>query len=84
LHVSSLIHDDIIDNSLTRRGFPSTYIKFGLNDAIFGANYLVGRAGRNLSKLQSIEIYQIFSTIMDNLTSGEYIQARKNKNISNF
>jgi geranylgeranyl pyrophosphate synthase len=49
MHISSLIHDDIIDNSEYRRGQQSVFRKFGVENAIFGANFLVGRTGRKLA-----------------------------------
>ena len=44
LHVASLIHDDIIDNSKTRRGLPSTHSLYGAKSATFSANFYLGRA----------------------------------------
>lgn len=44
LHVASLIHDDILDNSDMRRGLTASHIVFGKRGATFSANYLIGRA----------------------------------------
>lgn len=44
LHVASLVHDDILDASETRRGIPSSHVIFGKHRATFSANYLIGRA----------------------------------------
>lgn len=44
LHVASLVHDDILDASETRRGIPSSHIIYGKHRATFSANYLIGRA----------------------------------------
>jgi geranylgeranyl pyrophosphate synthase len=44
LHVASLVHDDILDASDTRRGLPSSHTIYGKHRATFSANYLIGRA----------------------------------------
>ncbi|CAK69056.1 unnamed protein product (macronuclear) [Paramecium tetraurelia] len=84
LHVASLVHDDILDASDTRRGIPSSHTIFGKHRATFSANYLIGRAGRKISELDDIRMFQIYSQIMDNLTNGEYLQAMKQKSFHNF
>ncbi len=44
LHVSSLIHDDIIDNSETRRGTQSVHAKYGKNQALLAGDALIANA----------------------------------------
>ncbi|MFD8495755.1 polyprenyl synthetase family protein [Amycolatopsis sp. NPDC059657] len=40
-HTASLVHDDIIDGDSMRRGRPSTYHKFGTDNAIVAADALI-------------------------------------------
>jgi geranylgeranyl pyrophosphate synthase len=40
-HLGSLLHDDIIDNDLTRRGRPSVLAKYGIQGAIVGGDALI-------------------------------------------
>ena len=40
-HIGSLLHDDIIDNDLTRRGRPSVLAKYGVPGAIVGGDALI-------------------------------------------
>ncbi|CAD8064942.1 unnamed protein product [Paramecium sonneborni] len=84
LHVASLVHDDILDASDTRRGIPASHVIYGKHRATFSANYLIGRAGRKISEFNDIRMFQIYSQIMDNLTNGEYLQAMKQKSFHNF
>ena len=44
LHVASLIHDDILDDSYSRRGLETAHIIYEKKRATFSANYLIGRA----------------------------------------
>lgn len=40
-HIGSLVHDDVIDNDLTRRGRPSVLAKYGVPGAIVGGDALI-------------------------------------------
>jgi geranylgeranyl diphosphate synthase type I len=40
-HIGSLVHDDVIDNDLTRRGRPSVLAKYGAPGAIVGGDALI-------------------------------------------
>jgi len=44
LHISSLIHDDIIDKDVIRRGVETVHAKFGIEDAILAGDALISRA----------------------------------------
>ncbi len=44
MHVSSLIHDDIIDNDGERRGMPTVHSKYGDKAAILGGDALIAEA----------------------------------------
>jgi geranylgeranyl pyrophosphate synthase len=44
LHVASLVHDDILDNSDERRGQPSLHVVYNKLEATFTGNYMIGRA----------------------------------------
>ena len=69
IHAYSLIHDDLpcMDNDLTRRGKPSTHVKFGEATAILAGNSLLTMAFEILSekklnineKTKNILIYKL-------------------------
>ena len=42
-HTSSLIMDDIMDSSGQRRGIPSVHVRYGVDDALIAADYLIFR-----------------------------------------
>lgn len=44
IHMATLLHDDIIDKSLTRRHKESAYSKFGLDDTLLAGDFLLVRA----------------------------------------
>jgi len=53
IHAYSLIHDDLpcMDNDKTRRGKPSTHIKFGVSTAVLAGNSLLTMAFEILASL---------------------------------
>ncbi len=44
IHMATLIHDDIIDNSRTRRGYPTVNSLWGEKTALLTGDYLLARA----------------------------------------
>lgn len=64
-HSASLVHDDIVDSSKTRRGRPSFWTKFGLHEAVTVPHILIpealsiiGRRGESIL-LKSIEGWKL-------------------------
>ena len=44
LHMASLVHDDVIDNAVVRRGVPTVHAKAGVKNAVIAGDYLLTRA----------------------------------------
>ncbi len=74
IHVASLIHDDIIDESDTRRGVPSLNGAMGNKVAVLAGDFLLGRASLNLARLGHIEVVEAISTVIEHLAHGEILQ----------
>ncbi len=53
IHMASLVHDDIIDNSNLRRNKPSVNSLWGNHFAVLCGDYLFSKAFGILSKLNS-------------------------------
>ena len=51
IHVSSLIHDDIIDNSDLRRGKTSINSQWGCHKAVMAGDYVMAVSSRSLAQL---------------------------------
>jgi heptaprenyl diphosphate synthase len=43
LHVATLIHDDVIDDSPLRRGIPTLHTRYGKRDAVLAGDFLLSR-----------------------------------------
>ena len=76
IHVASLLHDDVIDNSSLRRGEPSAPSTFGNKLSILSGDFLLGRASVALARLGSREVVELLATVIANLVEGEVLQLR--------
>ena len=84
IHTASLLHDDVIDHSVSRRGNPSANLKFGNKMAVLAGDFLLGRASVALARLRDPEVTELLATVIANLVEGEFMQlkntARDEKN----
>lgn len=76
IHTASLLHDDVIDNSETRRSNPSANIAFGNKMAVLAGDFLLGRASVALARLRNLEVTELLATVISNLIEGEFMQLR--------
>ncbi|KAH9466466.1 hypothetical protein Pst134EB_001519 [Puccinia striiformis f. sp. tritici] len=74
IHVSSLLHDDVIDQAETRRGQISAPREFGSKLSVLAGDFLLARASLALSRLGNFEVIELISSIISNLVEGELIQ----------
>ena len=84
IHTASLLHDDVIDHSESRRGAPSANREFGNKMAVLAGDFLLGRASVALARLRHAEVIELLATVIANLVEGEFMQlqntARDEKN----
>jgi geranylgeranyl diphosphate synthase type I len=81
LHNFSLIHDDIEDNSATRRGRPTVWSLWGIPQAINAGDSMFALAYYALTRLSRIhlpshaiaQIWQIFTEACIHLTKGQHL-----------
>ncbi|ODQ67135.1 hexaprenyl pyrophosphate synthetase mitochondrial precursor [Nadsonia fulvescens var. elongata DSM 6958] len=76
IHTASLLHDDVIDISDTRRGKPTGNIEFGNKMSVLGGDFLLGRASVGLARLRNPEVMELVSTSIANLVEGEFMQLK--------
>ena len=76
IHTASLLHDDVIDTSTTRRSAPSANIAFGNKMAVLAGDFLLGRASVALARLRDAEVIELLATVIANLVEGEFMQLK--------
>jgi hexaprenyl-diphosphate synthase len=76
IHTASLLHDDVIDTSTTRRSAPSANVAFGNKMAVLAGDFLLGRASVALARLRDAEVIELLATVIANLVEGEFMQLK--------
>ena len=76
IHTASLLHDDVIDDSISRRSLPSANLAFGNKMAVLAGDFLLGRASVALARLRNAEVIELLATVIANLVEGEFMQLR--------
>ena len=74
LHTATLVHDDVIDESLMRRGQASVNALFDNQRSVLGGDYLLSTAILQSVKTGNMEIVEIISELGKNLSEGELDQ----------
>ncbi|MDQ1237456.1 MAG: polyprenyl synthetase family protein [Wigglesworthia glossinidia] len=74
IHMATLLHDDIIDNSKTRRGNKSAHVIFGHASTILVGDFIYTRAFQMIASLNSFRIFKILSNTVNTVVKGEILQ----------
>jgi geranylgeranyl pyrophosphate synthase len=78
LHTSSLIHDDLIDRDLERRGVNTTHLEFGEELAILAGDVLISKAIQTSARYGEEVIRYMSNTAMQ-MSAGETLDFRYQK-----
>ncbi|KAL9100437.1 MAG: hypothetical protein Q9163_004182 [Psora crenata] len=76
IHTASLLHDDVIDHSMSRRSQPSANVSFGNKMAVLAGDFLLGRASVALARLRDAQVIELLATVIANLVEGEFMQLK--------
>ncbi|KAE8148539.1 terpenoid synthase [Aspergillus avenaceus] len=76
IHTASLLHDDVVDNAVTRRSASSANLQFGNKMAVLAGDFLLGRASVALARLRDPEVTELLATVIANLVEGEFMQLK--------
>ncbi len=84
VHMATLIHDDVVDNTATRRGLPTANAVYGNGVAVLSGDYMLARAMRLLAMDGDLKIIRTVSEITIEMSEGEVmeISATGNSNLS--
>ncbi len=74
VHNATLTHDDVIDNSHTRRGHPSIPNLINNKKSVLLGDYMLARALHELSDYQMPKLTQELTHTLKELVEGEWIQ----------
>ena len=79
LHMATLMHDDIIDQSDTRRGRESVHRVFGIPETVMAADYLVAKAGIMTLAKSNLDTSRMMIELLRDLSLGELAELRSRR-----
>lgn len=85
LHLATLVHDDIIDNSATRRGLQTLMKKFGPHQAVITGDYILCLALRLAAEAAVNEKEmpeEDFPGLLQKICVGELVQSINHRNFN--
>ena len=81
IHTATLLHDDVIDNSISRRGYKTTNAIWGNKSSILAGDYLLSRCFEMMVDDGSDEILKILSSVSSEIAQGEILQLQFEKQV---
>lgn len=83
IHLSTLVHDDIIDDAPIRRGRPTIYKNWGAKKALLYGDYLYTKTFSTLNSLKNKNIAGVLIECAEKLIEGEFQQISEVENQTN-
>jgi geranylgeranyl pyrophosphate synthase len=71
LHTATLVHDDIIDGSLIRRGNPTLNATWSPGATILTGDYLFARAAELAAQTDNVTVMRLFARALMTICNGE-------------
>jgi octaprenyl-diphosphate synthase len=82
LHTATLVHDDVVDDSMERRGFFSTYAMWKAKASVLIGDYLLAKGLLLTLENQDYKILHILSEAVKKISEGELLQLEKARNLN--
>lgn len=78
LHNATLLHDDVADESDTRRGFPTVKCLLGPSASVLVGDFWLSKAVEIIFRTRGFEkTVDMFSSVLSDLAEGEMLQLQK-------
>lgn len=82
LHTATLVHDDVVDESLERRGFFSTYALWKSKVSILVGDYLLSKGLLLSLDNADFRVLQLMSEAVRRISEGELTQLEKSRSLN--
>ena len=74
LHTATLVHDDLIDGSLLRRGIPTLNSKWTPAATVLTGDFIFAKAAKLAAETNSIPVMKLFANTLGTIVNGEITQ----------
>ena len=82
LHTATLVHDDVVDDSLERRGFFSVYALWKNKVSVLVGDYLLAKGLLLSVDNDDFKILKILSDAVRKMSEGELLQMEKSRSLN--
>jgi octaprenyl-diphosphate synthase len=82
MHTATLLHDDVVDESATRRGRKTARMIWGNQASVLVGDFLLGQAFKMFVDVGSLPVLRIMSNAAATIAEGEVMQLAAAKNTS--
>lgn len=76
IHGASLLHDDVLDGTHTRRGLPTVNSTQGDRYSVLLGDFLLCQALLVIAELGDVELLQVISQAVADMTEGQILEAK--------
>ncbi len=74
LHTATLVHDDLVDGAMLRRGLPTLNVRWSAGATVLAGDWLFARAAAFAADTEHVRVMKIFARTLGTLTNGELRQ----------
>jgi octaprenyl-diphosphate synthase len=74
IHTATLLHDDVVDESTLRRGFPTANKRFGNPASVLVGDFLYSRAFQMMVDAQDMRVMEVLAEATNVIAEGEVLQ----------
>jgi len=74
LHTATLVHDDLIDGAMIRRGISTLNSLWSPDISVLAGDYLFARAASLISEVEIVPVMKLFARTLETILNGEISQ----------
>ena len=82
IHTATLLHDDVVDESLQRRGKPTANLLWDNQSSILVGDYLFSKSFQLMVEAGSLKVLSVLADASATISEGEILQLSAAKNIN--
>jgi geranylgeranyl pyrophosphate synthase len=83
LHTATLVHDDLIDGSLLRRGTPTLNARWAPPATVLTGDFIFARAAKLAAETEDLRLMNLFADTLSIIVNGELTQMFNSRGLIN-
>tara|TARA_B100001094_G_C18195698_1_gene810709 strand:- start:12208 stop:13176 length:969 start_codon:yes stop_codon:yes gene_type:complete len=80
IHTSTLLHDDVVDHSVLRRGQQTANAVFGNAASVLVGDFLYSQAFQLMAEMEHLSVIKVLASTTKSLAEGEVLQLTNSRN----